>query len=235
MPPEEREFLYTNAIDHDRGPRPGVFGVAHLWFEGEEDAPLGRVRRAFYYKPFGDDVKERIVRMLGLTPNIDGTPISGETSRVLADRAEIEEIVDDRLAQIRKGQVEGAFEQGSEQSKEQQTLLSYLRQHLEPNFEEEPLSKPVDEHKTVAEWAESLRKRLREVKLKNTDEDRVLIETFRRSDEYNTLMDWPPEEFLSELAWFLDEHIEQSAEFQETLVKESEVRARLVCWGVIGT
>lgn len=235
MPPEEREFLYTNAIDHDRGPRPGVFGLAHLWFEGDEDAPLGRVRRAFYYKPFGDDVKERMVRMLGLTPDIDGTPMSSETSRVLSDRAAIEEIVDDRLAQIREGQVEGAFEQGSEQSKEQQTLLSYLRQHLEPNFEDELLSEPVDAHETVAEWAESLRKRLREVKLKNTDEDRILIEIFRRSDEYDTLMDWPPEEFLRELASFLDEHIEESAEFQETLVKESEVRARLVCWGVIGT
>jgi len=30
---DEREFLYTNAIGHDTGPRPGVFGLVHLWFE----------------------------------------------------------------------------------------------------------------------------------------------------------------------------------------------------------
>jgi len=63
---DEREFLYTNAIGHDTGPRPGVFGLVHLWFEngetGEpEDAPLGRVRRALYYKPFSGDLKERPV------------------------------------------------------------------------------------------------------------------------------------------------------------------------------
>lgn len=58
-PAGEREFLYTNAVDHERGPRPGVFGLAHLWFDDEDNAPLGRIRQAFYYKPFGDDVKER--------------------------------------------------------------------------------------------------------------------------------------------------------------------------------
>jgi hypothetical protein len=235
VPPEEREFLYTNAIDHDRGPRPGVFGLAHLWFDDDDDAPLGRVRRAFYYKPFGDDVKERPVRMLGLTPEIEGAPISGETSRVLTDRDAIENLVEDRLEEIREGQVEGAFEQGSEQSKEQQTLLSYLRRHLEQNYGDSQLSEPVDDHETVGELAESLRQRLREVKLKNTDEDRILRETFRHSDEYDALTDWPPEEFLETLAEFLDEHIEASTEYQETLVKESEVRARLMCWGVIGT
>jgi hypothetical protein len=113
--------------------------------------------------------------------------------------------------------------------------LSFLRQHLEANYEEQPLSEPIDEHETVGEWATSLRQRLREVNLKNTDEDRILIDTFRRSDEYEGLTDWPPEEFLEELAKYLHEHIEASVEFQETLVKESEIRAELLCWGVIGS
>jgi ABC-type Fe3+-citrate transport system substrate-binding protein len=113
--------------------------------------------------------------------------------------------------------------------------LSYLRRHLEQNYSDRQLSEPVDGHETVGELAESLRQRLREVKLKNTDEDRILRETFRHSDEYDTLTDWPPEEFLETLSEFLDEHIEASTEYQETLVKESEVRARLMCWGVIGT
>ena len=234
-PPAEREFLYTNAIDHERGPRPGVFGLAHLWFEEDDDAPLGRVRRAFYYKPFGGDVKERHVRTLKLTPDIEGTPISGETSRVFSNRDAIEELVDERLETIREGQVVGAFEQGSDQSKEQETLLSYLKQHLEYNHGEQVLSEPVDGDETVGERAATLRDRLREVKLKNTDEDRILRETFRHSDEYDSLMEWPPEEFLTELATFLDDHIEASTEYQETLVKESEVQARLICWGVIGT
>jgi hypothetical protein len=28
--PVERERLYTNITDHDSGPRPGAFGLAHL-------------------------------------------------------------------------------------------------------------------------------------------------------------------------------------------------------------
>jgi hypothetical protein len=70
-PPGEREFLYTNAVNHEKGPRPGVFGLAHLWFDDDdEDAPLGRVRRAFYYKPFSDEVKERSVQTLSITPSV---------------------------------------------------------------------------------------------------------------------------------------------------------------------
>mgnify|MGYP000374458983 CR=1 FL=1 len=37
-----------------------------------------------------------------------------------------------------------------------------------------------------------------------------------------------------ELDTFLDENIEASPEYQDTLVGESAVRARLVCWGVVG-
>ncbi|UPV72938.1 phospholipase D-like domain-containing protein [Halorussus limi] len=232
-PPEERELLYTNATGHETGPRPGVFGLAHLWFDDDsEDAPLGRVRRAFYYKPFTDDVKERPVRTLGITPDVDGEPITGNTENVLANREDIQDVLDDRLERIREGQVKTAFQQGEDFSKEQETILDCIDYHIKPNYGDE--TAPVDEYDTLGEWAEVLRDELKNVKLENTDEDRILRETFRHNDQYDSFADWPPAEFLEELDGFIEENIEASTEFQDTLVGESEVQARLVCWGVIG-
>jgi superfamily II DNA or RNA helicase len=231
-PPGEREFLYTNAVE-DSGPRPGVFGLAHLWFD-DEDAPLGRVRRAFYYKPFGDNVKERPVRMLSFAPDVQGAELAGEdeVARVLSDREAIEDLVERRLAEIRETQVEGAFLQGGEHSKEQETLLSFCRQYVEARHGDEPAA---GEYETVGERARALRERLADVGLKNTDEDRILRERFRHRDEYDALTEWPVTEALDELEAFLDEYVAESAEYQETLVGESEVRARLICWGVVGS
>ena len=232
-PVADRDLLYTNATDVEAGPRPGVFGLAHLWFEDDEDAPLGRVRRAFYYKPFGNEVKERPVRMLGLEPESTGDPITAEddTERVLEEREAIDDLVDQRLEAVRESQVEGAFLQGGEHSKEQETLISFCKQYIEPRFEEKPAS---GEYDSVSERAAVLRDRLGEVGLKNTDEDRVLRNRFRHNKDYETLPDWPVEEFLDTLERFLDEYVVESTEYQETLVGESEIEARLICWGVIG-
>jgi hypothetical protein len=41
-------------------------------------------------------------------------------------------------------------------------------------------------------------------------------------------------EFLEELETFLEENVEKSTEYQTKLVGESDVKAELVCWGVIG-
>ena len=230
--PGEREFLYTNTVG-DSGPRPGVFGLVHLWFD-DEDAPLGRVRRAFYYKSFGDDVKERPVRMLSFAPDVQGAELADEdeVARVLSDREAIEDLVERRLAEIRETQVEGAFLQGGEHSKEQETLLSFCRQYVEARHGDEPAA---GEDETVRERARALRERRADVGLKNTDEDRILRERFRHSDEYDALTEWPVTEALDELEGFLNEYVAESAEYQETLVGESEVRARLICWGVVGS
>ena len=232
--PGERAFLYTNVTDMDGGPRPGVFGLAHLWFDGDNDTPLGRIRRAFYYKPFGDDVKERPVRTLGLSPDAVGNPIQEDeaVSRVLDDRSAIAGIIEDRLSDIRETQVEGAFLQGGEHSKEQETLISFCRHYIEPQFDD---TSTAGEYESVAARAAALRDQLSDVGLKNTDEDRVLRDRFRHNDDYEGLKEWPIEEFLDELEAFLDEYVEASAEYQETLVGESEVQARLICWGVIGS
>ena len=101
-----------------------------------------------------------------------------------------------------------------------------------PNHGEERA--PVDAHETLGEWADSLHDRLNDVKLENTDEDRILRDTFRHHPKYESFTKWPPDEFLDELDTFLDENIEASPEYQDTLVGESAVRARLVCWGVVG-
>jgi hypothetical protein len=42
-------------------------------------------------------------------------------------------------------------------------------------------------------------------------------------------------EFLEELEAFLEENVEESTEYQAKLVGESEVQARLMCWGVVGS
>ena len=233
-PPDEREFLYTNAVNHEKGPRPGVFGLAHLWFDSEgQNAPLGRVRRAFYYKPFSDDVKERSVQTLSISPSVEGEPVSGNTDHVLANREEIEEVLNDRLEAIREGQVKGAFKHGDSFSKEQETILDYLVHYLQPNFGDDKCA--YEEYDTIEEWVDDLHSRLDSVKLANTDEDRILRETFRHHEEYDSFPDWPPAEFLEELESFLVENIETSTEYQDTLVGESAVNARLVCWGVVGT
>jgi len=232
--PEERERLYTNIINHDSGPRPGVFGLAHLWFDDDDhESPLGRVRRAFYYKPFTDQVKERPVGTLKIDPEVGGEPITGNADTVLANREAIQEVLDDRLEAIREGQVEGAFKQGDSFSKEQETILDFIAHYIQPNHGE--MAAPVDEHETLGGWTEDLRDRLQDVKLANTDEDRILRETFRHNEHYDSFPDWPPVEFLEDLEKFLEENVEGSTEYQANLVGESEVHARLMCWGVVGS
>ena len=231
--PAEREFLYTNVTDHESGPRPGVFGLAHLWFDDDdESSPLGRVRRAFYYKPFAGDVKERPVGMLKLDPEVEGEPITGNAESVLANREAMQAVLDERLEAIREGQVEGAFKQGEAFSKEQETILDFISHYLQPNHGE--MAVDVDGYETLDEWAADLRERLQDVKLANTDEDRILRDTFRHNDQYDSFPDWPPVEFLETLAGFLKENVEASTEYQAKLVGESDVKARMMCWGVIG-
>jgi len=232
--PQEREFLYTNVTDHDSGPRPGVFALAHLWFDdNDHESPLGRVRRAFYYKPFSDDIKERPVGTLKIDPSVDGEPIAGNAENVLANRDAIEEVLDDRLEAIQEGLVEGAFKQGEAFSKEQETILDFITHYFEPNYGD--MSTPVEGYETLGDWARDLQDRLKDIKLDGTDEDRIFRDIFRHNEKYNKWENWPPTEFLGELERFLQENIEESTEYQTNLIGESEVQARIICWGVIGT
>ncbi|MFC6613673.1 helicase-related protein [Halopenitus salinus] len=231
--PEERERLYTNVTDHDSGPRPGVFGLAHLWFDDDDhESPLGRVRRAFYYKPFTDDVKERPVSTLKIDPSVSGKPITGDAENVMSNREAIQDVLNSRLETIREGQTEQIFKQGNSISPEQETILNFIDQHLQPKYAGR--SAPVDEYETLEEWADDLGERLEAVKLANTGEDRILRDTFRYNDQYDSFPDWPPEEFLEALEDFLKENVEGSTEYQAKLVGESDVQAQLMCWGVVG-
>jgi len=81
------------------------------------------------------------------------------------------------------------------------------------------------------ERAEELESRLKAVGLKNTDEDRVLRETFRDGDR--AISDWDTEVLIDEVEEFLDEYIGESSEYQTTLAGSSSVEAELMCWGVI--
>jgi SNF2 family DNA or RNA helicase len=231
--PGDREFHYTHVSKSASGPRPGIFALAHMWFNDGTDAPLGRTRRAFYYLPFSEDeVREPSVRMLKISPGDEGEPLSGDVSELLDERAAIEDHLNDRLSSIRTTQKKGEFEQGDSFSKEQETLIQYL-QHLRDNSSGN-LSDPVGEVETVSQRAEQLRNRLTDVKLQNTDEDRILRERFRDHPEYDRLTAWPIEELFDEIEQFLDDVIGGSTEYQDTLVKADDVHARLLCWGVVG-
>lgn len=236
-PVVERDKLYTRAEGYTNAPNSGVFGLAHMWFENEstgepEPAPLGRVRRAFYYKPLHGDVSERPVQHLKMTPETAGEPISGDADVAIENREAIAEHLDKRLEKIREGQVGRAFEQGDELSAEQETLLDFIEGYILTNMADEPCSR--DDFETIGEWAIDLRDALDGVQLANTDEDRALRETFRDHKEYTSLAEWPADEFLATLDSFIEEYIDEAPEFQETLVGESAVHARLICWGIIG-
>jgi hypothetical protein len=132
---------------------------------------------------------------------VSGEPITGNADNVLSNREAIQEVLDDRLEAFREGQVEGAFQQGDSFSKEQKTVLDFIAHYVQPSDDE--MAAPVDEHETLDEWAEDLRERLQDVNLANTDEDRILRETFRYNEQYDSFPDWPPVEFLQELERFL--------------------------------
>jgi len=123
--------------------------------------------------------------------------------------------------------------QGDSFSKEPETILDFITHYIQSNFGGNPCSH--EGYETVSEWADDLHSRLKSVKLGNTDEDRILRETFRHHPDYESFPDWPPNEFLETLEAFLEENIEESTEYQAKLVGESAVNARLVCWGIVGS
>lgn len=233
---KERNTLYTNTVKHDSGPRPGVFALAHFWFEDEdsgepEETPLGRVQRRLYFIPFNGEVNERSVRYLGIEPTTGGEMMPDLSDNVLSHREAIKDQLEGRVDALKQGQVDAIIDQGDEFSKVQETILTVLRYDIIPNEGEREA--PVDEYDTIGDWAEELRSRLRSVKLANTDEDRLLRRAFR-DDRYDSPSDWPAEEFLGELEDFIEENIDASPEYQDTLVSESAIQAQIQCWGVIG-
>jgi hypothetical protein len=169
--------------------------------------------------------------MLQTSPDDEGDPLSGDVEELIEEREVIEEYLDERLSAVQTIQKKGEITQGDSFSKEQETLIQYL-QHLRNNSSGE-LHDPVGEVETVSERAEQLRNRLTDVKLRDTDEDRILRERFRDHPEYDRISDWPVEELFNEIESFLDDVIGSSTEYQETLVKADDVHARILCWGVV--
>jgi hypothetical protein len=216
-PPEERELLRTCFEYFDGTRRPGVFGLAHVWYDDEEsNPPLGRTESVLYHAPFDDEVVTvDKIRSFGLTPDMPEATLSADEGVREAFGA-LEERVSERLEEYEESQVEGAFKQGAKKSKTQEILIEYLRHlHLDRGVER----------------AEELESRLKAVDLKNTDEDAVLREAFRDGDK--AISDWDTEELLDEVEGFLYEYIGESSEYQTTLAGSSSVEAELMCWGII--
>jgi len=170
--------------------------------------------------------------MLKIAPDSEGKPLSGDVDELLAEREAIEEYLNNRLSSIRTTHKKGEFEQGGSFSKEQETLIQYL-QHIRDNSSGK-LHEPVDEIETVSECAEQLRNQLTDVKLKNTDEDRILRERFRDHPEHDRISEWPVEELFNE-----NRKVPQRSnrEFSRVsgYVGESQRRSRAVALlGIIG-
>jgi superfamily II DNA/RNA helicase len=212
--PEERDSLYT-CYDYFKGTlEAGVFGLAHVWYD-DKDSPLNRVERILCHVPFGEEPQHiGKVRAFNIDANTNGKKVKMDEETVLEERVKIEEITEERREELEAGQSEEQFKQGGDISKEQERIIGYL-EHL---HKEEGIEK-----------ADELRDRLVEVGLDNTDEDRVLRETFREDER--TLVDWNKENFFEEVEEFLNEYVEKS--YQETLAGTSGVNAELMCWGVI--
>jgi hypothetical protein len=212
--PEERDLLYT-CYGYFRGSLPeGVFGLAHIWYD-DKDSPLNRVERIMCHVPFGEEPEEiSKVRSLNITPETPEKGVETDEERILETLKEIDELTEERRKELEAGQSESKFKQGAEMSKEQERVMGYL-EYL--NFEEE-INKAGDLHR-----------RLKEVSLKNTDEDRILRETFREADR--SLTEWDTDEFLTEVDEFLDEYVNE--QYQETLAGSSGVNADIMCWGII--
>ena len=212
--PDERDLLYTcyNYFEGTLGA--GVFGLAHIWYD-DKDSPLNRIERILCHVPFGKEPQHiGKVRAFNIDADTEDKMVEIEEETVLEERAEIEEITEERREELEAGQSEEQFKQGGNISKEQERIISYL-EHLH--------------NKEGIEKADELRDRLAEVGLDHTDEDRILRETFREDER--TLMDWDTEDFFEEVEEFLNEYVEKS--YQETLAGSSGVNAELMCWGVI--
>jgi hypothetical protein len=191
-----------------------VFGLAHVWYD-DKDSPLNRVERILCHVPFGQEPQHiGKVRAFNIDADTEGKKVEMDEETVLEERVKIEEITEERREELEAGQSKGKFKQGGDISKEQERIRDYL----EYLYNKEGIEK-----------ADDLRNRLVEVGLDNTDEDRVLRETFREDER--TLKDWDRENFFEEIKDFLNEYAEKS--YQETLAGTNGVNAELMYWGII--
>lgn len=231
--PSEREQLYTVYQNAPDTLDTGVFGLAHLWFNDQSQPPLGRTRRALYHAATQADTVDDItkIRRLGITPETPTRDIDLNASDIGGAKDRIETVLDDRLDEIQKAQIGGAFKQGEQISVEQEKLLQYLELRL--MNDKTSINRPDGTQTSVDEWATKLHDRLDRILLANTDEDRELRDRFRI--EGKALTDWETKRFLSELQDFLDTYIEENPDYQSTLAGASNANARILCWGVITT
>jgi len=209
---------------------PGVFGLAHLWFDDGSSPPLGRTRRALYHATGQDDVEEVAkVRRLGIAPETQSVGVDLGFGDIQALKERIDDELQERLEEIQAGQVGGAFKQGAKISVEQEKLLQYLELRLMNNTElvTGPSGDPIE----VGEWAAKLHERLNGILLANTDEDYELRQRFRIDGK--ALTDWETEAFLAELQDFLHGYIEDNPDFQSTLAGANSAAAGIFCWGIV--
>lgn len=229
-PPGERDPLYTVYQNSPETPDPGVFGLAHLWFDDGSSPPLGRTRRALYHTTGQDDVEEVAkVRRLGIAPETQSVGVDLGSGDILLLKERIDDELEERLEEIQAGQVGGAFKQGDKISVEQEKLLQYLELRLMNNTE--LVTGPEGNRIEVGEWAEKLHERLNGILLANTDEDYELRQRFRIDGK--ALTDWETEAFLAELQDFLNEYIKENPDFQSTLAGANSAAARILCWGIV--
>jgi len=217
-PPEERKRVYTR-LEERSGPSPGILGLMHMWFENGKST-LHRTEREIYYSRFARDEVEKLsrIRQLNINPEDDSSPIEKISDEVKRNVESIESEVQERTDEIKKNQSIGIYKEGEKKSKQQEMVIAYLEQRVIP------------EHEKYKDRAESILTRFKSIAIKNTEEGRAL----RRLIKGKALSDWDIEVLLDQLEEFIEEHIEESPDYQTTLRKKSEVNAEIQSWGIIG-
>lgn len=230
--PRDRDQLYTVYSGATDTLKPGVFGLAHLWFEDGSTPPLGRTERALYHVAGGGVVEDVTkVRRLGIDPKTEYVDVDLNASDIQSAKEQLKEVLKERLEEIRAGQVGGAFSQGEQISVEQEKVLQYLEMRL--MNDDQFVTKPDGTVIAAEEWATKLYKRLNGLLLANTDEDYELRQRFRI--EGKKLTDWDTQTFLTELNEFLEEYIEENPNYQSTLAGADTANAKVLCWGIVTT
>ncbi len=213
--PGDRETLYTvlpeSALDEAN-----VLGLAHLWYE-DKKSPLNRTKRDIYYthSRSGDVRSLNSVRQINISIESPEKE-DPELERVEGQIKSIEEKVENKIEETQEQQLEGAYKQGKKKSKQQETLIQYLREKIIPEGKHPE--------------AEEILDRIKKPNLKNTDEGRILREIVYREE---SLIDWDTDELLQEIEEFLDEYIKDSTDYQTDLASKSEVQGSIQGWAFV--
>jgi superfamily II DNA/RNA helicase len=214
--PEDRDKIYT-VLPKQSLKEADVLGLLHEWNQGR-DVPLNRVDRQVLYSHSRTGNIETLnsVRQINVTQGSSCGELPDE-HLFDSDVNKIKQSVNTKVHKSKQDQLKGVKKKGSAISRSQETAIEYLESELVPNN---------------IPGAEDVLERMKQPKLKNTGEDKVLREIVF-PDKDVSISDRNQEDLLDDLLEFLDEYIDDSPRYQSDLASKSEVKGEIQAWAVI--